>query len=196
MHPDLTTEDRAITRRALDKYAKDLEGEAKRLTALGHASMAGELAGEALHVTDSLIREFQEGNGQLDLTATDEQPALSLVTEEPPAAVEAGPEAAPEAMPEALPVDPPGSDEDPPSMCENCEQRHPEAKTDEKWGVVLCPDCKKELDDEEEREGQAATATTEALADQGGGDSEEAPSPWEGQSPTVLKDEDQPQAER
>ncbi len=191
MHPDLTTEDRAITRRALDKYAKDLEGEAKRLTALGHGSMAGELSGEALHVTDSLIREFQEGNGQLELTGTDDQPSLSLVTEAPPAAAEAGAEAAPEAMPEALPVDPPGTDEDGPPTCENCEHRHPEAKMDEKWGVILCPDCKTELDDEEERDERPAGQTAGGLADQGGAEDQ---SPWEGQSPTVVKDEARPDA--
>jgi hypothetical protein len=166
MHPDLTAEDRAITRRALDKYAKDLESESKRLTALGHGSMAGELSGEALHVTDSLIQVFQDGGGQLDLTATAEQPALALVADEPAPATEEepAPAAAEDAAP--LPMDPPGADEDLPAMCENCEHRHEDAKMDEQWGVVLCPDCKKELDNEEagRQERVAGEAPAEAPA--------------------------------
>ena len=186
MHPDLTKGERGIVCRALVNHAKALDAEAKRLVALGYDKMATQLSGEASHVTEYLVKEF-EPDAQLDTFVSPGAKTVSAVTTPEttgttrtdaatPTTHTAG--TAPLPALHLMKKDEP--DPAPLPTCEACDQPSADAKQrDDLGGLTLCGECTKVLRDEASG---AVPLATEA----------QKPGPWEGSFPPPVRPEEAP----
>ena len=187
MHPDLSKAERGIVCRALVNHAKALDAEAKRLVALGYDKMATQLSGEASHVTEYLVKEF-EPDAQLDTFVSPGAKTVSAVTTPEttgttrtdaatPTTHTAG--TAPLPALHLMKKDEP--DPAPLPTCEACDRLAEDAKPrDDLGGLTLCGECTQVLRDEQ----VAARPQAEAP---------EVPGPWEGSFPPAVRPEEAPE---